>query len=219
MFIGHFAVGFGLKKVAPGTNLGWLIAAVCFLDLLWPFFILAGIERVEIEPGNTAFTPMNFIYYPYSHSLVMAAVWSVVLGLIYFAFTKYRKGAIVVGIGVISHWFLDAIVHRPDLPLFPGGAAKIGFELWNSIPGTIIVEVAMFAIGVAIYARTTSAKDKIGSYGMWAYVVVLLLSYVSNILSPPPPSAMAVAAFTPIVWLFVAWPAWTDKHRTLANKQ
>jgi membrane-bound metal-dependent hydrolase YbcI (DUF457 family) len=184
---------------------------------LWPVFVLTGLERVEIEPGNTAFTPMNFVYYPYSHSLAMAAVWSVVLGLVYFAFTKYRTGAFAVSLGVISHWFLDLIVHRPDLPLYPGGTAKFGFDLWNSIPGTIIVEVAMFAIGVYIYARMTRAKDRIGSYGLWAYVIVLLLSYTGNILSPPPPSAMAVAAFTPIVWIFVVWPAWVDKHRAVGS--
>src|SRR3954469_22002914 len=98
MFIGHFAVGFALKKWAPQTNLGWLTAAVVFLDLLWPVFLLIGIEKVEIDPGNTAFTPLNFVSYPYSHSLAMAVVWSVVLGGLYFGFTRYGTGAVAIGI-------------------------------------------------------------------------------------------------------------------------
>ncbi len=82
MFLGHFAVGFGLKRFAPNANLGWLVAAVCFLDLIWPVFLITGLERVEIDPGNTAFTPLNFVSYPYSHSLLMAVLWSLIVGCV-----------------------------------------------------------------------------------------------------------------------------------------
>ena len=80
MFIGHFALGFALKRAAPKTNLGWLIASVEFLDLIWPILVLTGVERVEIDPGNTVFTPLNFVYYPYTHSLAGAIVLSILFG-------------------------------------------------------------------------------------------------------------------------------------------
>lgn len=147
MFIGHFAAAFALKRFAPETNLGWLVASVCFLDALWPFFLLGGLEKVEIDPGNTAFTLLNFVSYPYTHSLLMAVVWAILLAGVYFLLTRYRTGAIALGIGVVSHWFLDLVVHRPDLPLYPG-SAKFGFGAWNSIPATLLIESVLFGIGL-----------------------------------------------------------------------
>ena len=212
MFIGHFAVGLALKRWAPKTNLGWLIAAVCFLDALWPFFLLAGLEKVEIIPGTTAFTPLNFISYPYTHSLVMVVVWSVVFAAIYFAFSRYKAGAIAVAIGVLSHWFLDAIVHRPDLPLYPG-SEKFGLGLWNSVPATLILEGSMFAAGLWIYLMTTRSRDRIGTYVLWIFVIIVLLSYIGAAFGPPPPSTTTLIYFAPVVWLYVALAAWADRHR------
>ena len=212
MFIGHFAAGLALKRVAPGTNLGWLIAAVCFLDLLWPFFLLTGLERVRIDPGNTAFTPLDFVFYPFTHSLQMALVWAIVFGGAYYVFTNYRAGAAAIAIGVASHWFLDLIVHRPDLQLYAGGE-KYGFGLWNSIAGTVIVESVMLAIGIWIYLGGTRARDKVGRYAFWLFIGVLVLSYVGNALGPPPPSETALIYFTPLVWIFVALAWWSDRHR------
>jgi hypothetical protein len=213
MFLGHFAVGFGLKRAAPHTNLGWLVAAVCFLDLIWPVFLIAGIERVEIDPDNTAFTPLNFVSYPYSHSLLMAVFWSIIVGGIYLFLRKYNAGAIAVGIGVVSHWFLDAVVHRPDLPLYPGGDARVGFGLWNSVPATLLVEATMFAVGLYLYLRSTRAVNGKGVWVLWVLVAFLVVSYLSNALGPPPPSAEFLAYFTPLVWIFVFLAAWADRNR------
>ena len=212
MFIGHFAAGLALKRFAPRTNLGWLIAAVCFLDLLWPFFLFAGLERVRIDPGNTAFTPLDFVFYPFTHSLQMAAVWAIFFGGAYYVFSNYRAGAIAIGVGVVSHWFLDLIVHRPDLQLYAGGD-KYGFGLWNSIAGTLAVECLMFAAGILIYLRATRARDRVGVYAFWILVAILLLSYIGSALGPPPPSETAIIYFTPLVWIFVALATWTDRHR------
>lgn len=213
MFIGHFAVGFALKRFAPQTNLGWLVAAVCLLDMLWPFFILAGLEKVEIDPGNTAFTPLNFISYPYTHSLAMAVVWSLIFGGIYFALTSYKPGALALGVGVVSHWFLDLIAHRADLPLYPG-SEKYGLALWNSIPATLVVEFTLFAVGLWIYLQTTRSRDRVGAYVLWLYVAILLLSYIGNLFSPPPPSPTALVFFAPVVWIYISLAAWADRHRT-----
>ena len=212
MFIGHFAAGLALKRLAPRTSLGWLIVSVFFLDLLWPVVLVFGLERVRIDPGNTAFTPLDFVFYPFTHSLQMAMVWAIFLGGVYYVFSRERSGAIAVAIGVASHWFLDLIAHRPDLQIYPGGA-KYGLSLWNSVAGTLIVESVMLAIGVWMYLRSTRARDRVGVYAFWLMIGVLGLSYIGNAVGPPPPSETALIYFAPLLWIFVALAAWADRHR------
>jgi membrane-bound metal-dependent hydrolase YbcI (DUF457 family) len=213
LFIGHFAVGFASKRFAPKTSLVTLIAAAVLLDLLWPVFVLIGWEQVRIEPGNTAFTPLNFVYYPISHSLVAAFCWASLFAILYYIFSRYRAGTVLIWIGVVSHWVLDWITHRPDMPLYPGGP-RLGLGLWNSVAATVILETLMYAIGVWIYFRVTRAKDRVGRWGLWAYVVVVALLYAANILSPPPTSVklMLVGAI-PFTWLLILWAWWCDRHR------
>src|SRR5437763_10930689 len=117
MFIGHNAVGFASKRLAPRTSMLWLMAAPMLLDLLWPLFLVLGIEHVRIAPGNTKFTPLDFYDYPWSHSLLMSIVWGVLFALVYFATSRYAAGAVTLAFGVVSHWIFDFITHRPDLPL------------------------------------------------------------------------------------------------------
>jgi membrane-bound metal-dependent hydrolase YbcI (DUF457 family) len=213
MFIGHPATGFAAKRISPRTSLGMLVLAPILLDLIWPVFLLLGIEHVRIDPGNTAFTPLDFYDYPWTHSLLMAVVWGVVTGAIYWFFTKYRRGAVVVAVLVVSHWFLDFIVHRPDLPLYPGGP-KVGLGLWNSIPATLAVEVPIFIIGVALYATMTRSRDRIGSIAFWSLVVFLGLIYASNATSPPPPDSVRIIAMVGLLQLlFPIWAWWADRHR------
>jgi len=214
MFIGHYAVAFAAKRAAPKTSLGTLFMSAQFVDLLWPVFLLSGLEHVRIEPGNTVVTPLNFYDYPISHSLIGAAGWSMALGFLYFLISKYKRGAWVVGLCVISHWLLDAIVHRPDLPLAPGGNIYIGLGLWNSLIGTVIVETGLFVIGLALYLRSTAAKDRIGKYGLWSLAAFLLLIYFANLFGPPPPSEHAIAIVANASWLFVLWAYWVDRHRS-----
>lgn len=212
MFIGHFAVGFALKRAAPRADLGWLLAASEFLDLIWPIFLLAGWEWFRIEPGITKFTPLDFVHYPISHSMVTAIGWSIAFAAVYFALRRYAAGAIAAGVGVFSHWVLDAVVHRPDLPLYPGGPVA-GLGLWNSIPETLIVEGAMFAVGVWIYARSTRPVDRAGTYAFWSLVAFLVVVYLVNSFGPPPPSENAVAWSALLLWLVPLWGWWIDRHR------
>lgn len=212
MFIGHFAVAFAAKRAAPKTSLGTLFMSAQFVDLLWPVLLLSGLEHVRIEPGNTVVTPLNFYDYPISHSLIGAAGWSVALGLLYFFISRYRRGAWVVGLCVFSHWLLDAIVHRPDLPLAPGGNIYIGLGLWNSMIGTVIVETGLFIVGMALYLRSTTAKDRIGEYGLWSLAAFLLLIYFANLFGPPPPSEKIIAIAGNAGWIFVLWAYWVDRH-------
>lgn len=217
MFIGHFAVGFAAKKVEPCASLGALMAAPIFLDLLWPVFLLVGLERVRIDPGNTAFTPLDFVHYPFSHSLLAAIGWAAGFAIFYYGRTRYWPGTVCIWAGVVSHWILDAIVHRPDLPLHPEGSVRIGLGLWNSVPGTLILESVIFIIGVWLYARQTRPKDNAGIYGFWSFVAVLILLYAGNLLGPPPPEVKTLAVVAAGIWLFVPWSWWFDRHRSIGT--
>src|ERR1700737_4860885 len=155
MFIGHNAVGFGTKAAAPRTSLGLLMAAPMALDLLWPIFVILGIESFTIERiAPTPFLHFRFVSYPWSHSLLMSCVWGGLYGGAYFLRTRHARGERILAAGVVSHWVFDFFVHRPDLPLWPGGP-KVGLGLWNSTAGTIAVEAILFATGIAIYLRAT----------------------------------------------------------------
>lgn len=213
MFIGHYAVAFAAKRAAPRVSLGVLVGAASLLDLLWPAFLLLGWEAVRIEPGNTAFTPLAFMHYPISHSLVAAAGWSVLCGLLYWGATRYRSGALVVALVALSHWYLDALVHRPDLPLYPGSPLRVGLGLWNSIPATLLLEGLMFAGGVWLYTRGTHAKDALGRYALLGFVAFMVLVYAGDLLAPPPPNWQAVAWAGLAGWLFPFWAEWFDRHR------
>jgi len=213
LFIGHFAVALASKRFAPRTSLGALIAAASLLDLLWPIFILLGWEQVLIQPGDTAFTPLNFVSYPISHSLVAAIGWATLFALLYFMVTRYSRGALLIWAGVVSHWVLDWISHRADMPLYPDGPL-FGLGLWNSIAATVIVEGLMYTIGIWIYLRVTRPKDAIGKWGLLAFLFGVVALYVANIFIPPPPSVrlLGIGALSLSVFLIV-WAWWTDRHR------
>jgi hypothetical protein len=213
MFIGHFGVGLGAKKADPKISLGTLFLAAQFSDLLWPLFLLLGWEHVKIQPGITKMTPLNFTYYPYSHSLLMACVWGIVIGGIYYIIKRHKRGALILGLCVVSHWALDLIVHRPDLPLYPGGSDFVGFGLWNYPVAEVIVEGGIFILGVVLYLRTTKAKNKTGVYAFWPLVILLALFYVSNLFSAPPTSVSLIAWMGMSQWLFIIWGYWIDANR------
>jgi hypothetical protein len=212
MFLGHYGLAFAAKRAAPRTSLGALTFAAEFLDELWPVLLLMGVEHVKIVPGLMAASPLDFTDYPISHSLLMAILWAAAIGGIYFLLKRYGQGAWIMGLLVASHWFLDLPMHRPDLPLYPGSATRLGWGLWNSIVATYVIEVGLYAIGTAIYARTTRAKDRIGTWGLWIYSLVLLGIFASS-NGPPPPSERALAWTTMGLWLFVPIAWWIDRHR------
>lgn len=212
MFLGHFAVGLGLKKHAPRVSLGTLFLAAQFVDLLWPTLLLLGLERVAFVPGITAVTPLDFEHYPISHSLLATVVWVALYAGVYWLSQRSVRGAVVCGLAVLSHWILDLVTHRPDLPLYPGGE-RVGLGLWDSLAGTMAVELGLFVLGLWLYVRCTRALDRVGSYALWALVGFLLLIYAANLFGPPPAEAGAIAWVGQAQWLLVAWGYWIDRHR------
>jgi hypothetical protein len=214
MFLGHFALGFAAKPLQQGmVSLGTLFFACQFADLLWPVLVLTGVERVSVDPGNTAFTPLNFEFYPYSHSLVMLLLWGGFVGFVYVAFRHVAGAVSLLGGLVASHWFLDLVVHRPDLPLAPWIDVLHGHGLWNSVPGTLIAELGMFAVGIGIYVRATQPRDRRGTIALWSLVGVFVAVYLAAAFGPPPPSSTAVAVTALLMWLFVGWGYYIDRHR------
>jgi membrane-bound metal-dependent hydrolase YbcI (DUF457 family) len=216
MFIGHFAVGFASKRVAPRTSLGLLLAAPLLADIIWPVLLLAGVEKVRITGGTNPFLTLTFDSYPWSHSLLMLTIWGVLLAGGYYAVTKYRPGATILFVGVLSHWVLDVVTHVQDMPLAPGVPTFVGLGLWHSVVGTVVIEGVMFVAGVWLYSRVTTPRDKIGRWAWWAYVVLLVASYLSQFGGGTPPSVQAIGWLAIIMSVvMVAWAWWLDRHRDL----
>lgn len=217
MFIGHFALGLAAKPAAPRVSLGTLFLATQLIDLLWPTLLLLGLETVAIVPGATAVTPLEFTYYPITHSLLAVVGWAVLFAGVYFALRRWVVGAVVCGALVVSHWLLDLLTHAPDLPLAPGGSARLGLGLWNHPVLAIGLELGLFAAGIVLYLRATRARDRAGNLILGGLVAFLLLVHFSNLFGPLPPSVTAIAWVGQAQWLLVAWAYWADRHREVVR--
>jgi membrane-bound metal-dependent hydrolase YbcI (DUF457 family) len=214
MFIGHFGLAFGAKKFAPAVSLGILFLACQLADILWPNLVLLGFESFEIEPGATILTPLDFVHYPYSHSLVALAAWSLLFALLYSLLRRAgTQAAVVIAVLVLSHWGLDVLVHRPDMPVALNNAMLMGLGLWNEPLLEVPFELFLFGGGVWLYSRHTRPRNRQGRYGLWALVLFLLAIYAANLLGPPPPSTAAVVWSAQAVWLIIAWGFWIDHNR------
>jgi hypothetical protein len=221
MFIGHFALSFAAKKAAPKVSLGTLFIATQFVDILWPFLLVFNIEKVAIVPGYTKSNALEFLHFPYTHSLLAGIFWGVAFGLIYWFLKRDRQGALLVGLCVLSHWFLDLLVHTPDLPLSPFQDAKYGFGLWNHVAMSLTIETILFLAGVYIYAGFTKAKTSAGKWGLWSFAIFLILFNISNAFGPPPP-ASTIALFVTLVTLMViivGLAYWIDSKRVIIGEQ
>jgi hypothetical protein len=215
MGIGHLAVGFAAKRAVPRVALGTLIFAGVFSDALWSLFLLAGLEHARLEPGITRASPIDLYDYPISHSLIAGVLWALVFGGIFFAKNRYRAGAVMLGFLVLSHWVLDAIAHRPDMPVFLKGP-YLGLGLWNSVPASILVEEAMLAAGVYLYLKSTEGR---GKAGLAVLVGVLAIMGVAGYLAPPPPSLTPVAISELVLTAIVFFAANAiDDRRSIASK-
>jgi membrane-bound metal-dependent hydrolase YbcI (DUF457 family) len=212
MFIGHFAVGLALKKTEPRIPLGVWLAAAQFLDILWPVFLLTGLEKVAVVPGITRVTPLDLQVLDWSHSLAMVALWSVLFGAVTFAFVRSGRAFLFTALAVASHWLLDYVTHRPDMPLAPH-SARYGLELWNSMAGTLIVEIGMFVLGVFIYTRGAVPQSKRAWLHFAFFIGFLTIMYFMAIFGPPPPNNQTIIGIMAIalVPLVILWASWIDR--------
>lgn len=215
MFIGHYGLAFGVKKAAPQISLLTLFVAVEFVDILWPFLLLLNVEQVKVTPGITVVTPFDFVHYPYTHSLLMGIVWGLLYGMVYWFFKKDVKSATIVGLAVLSHWFLDLVVHIADLPLTPFTSTKVGMGLWNSLGGTVILELIIFTIGAYLYYKGTKAINNKGKWGFWLLVAFFLLTDFYNMFGPPPENSipMLFVSFAVLQLIVLSLASFVDKNR------
>jgi LexA-binding, inner membrane-associated putative hydrolase len=217
MFIGHIALALAAKRAAPRASLATLFLAAQWADVLWPIFLALGIEEVRILPNGRPFLQLDFISYPYSHSLLALAIWGLLFGIVYRAVAGGRHTLWILAGLVVSHWVLDWVTHVPDMPLYPG-SAKYGLGLWNSVPGTIAIEGAMYVVGLIVYLRATRARDRIGRWAFFALAATLVVIYVASTFGPPPPSirALWMTAISGAA-LLTLWAWWADRHRDVGN--
>ena len=212
MFIGHYAVGLASKEFAPRASMGVLIAAPILLDLIWPLFLLLGWEHVSIVPNGNPFLRLEFDSYPISHGLVAVLGWATLYASIYFGVTRYVAGTIVIWIGVVSHWLMDFVVHRPDLQLYSQGR-QFGLGWWQHRWLTTAIEFGLFAIAIWVYQRRTKARDAIGRYALAGFVACFFLAYAAATIGPPPSTVKKLALLALLSWLAIPWAWWFDQHR------
>ncbi len=148
MFIGHYAAGFAIKRKAPDIPLWLIFISVQFVDILAFTLILLGVEKISYNPTDNPFLRTSIDYVPYSHSLFYSVIFAV-FAYSLFQHTRTHKWGVALSIGVISHWFLDAIVHVKDLPLFLN-THKVGLGLWRLPMTAFVFELSLLVIA-AIY--------------------------------------------------------------------
>jgi len=221
MFIGHYAAGIALKSVDKKASLGMLFIAVQLVDYL--FFALApfGIEKFRLVENYTAINHFELYFYPYTHGLLSSFLWA---GLIYalWRWLPFFKGfggkkvALVMAAAVLSHWFLDLLVHTADLPLLCDDSPKVGLGLWHNFAATYILEVGLLLGALMLYLRRTTAKNVVGRYGMAIFVAVMIGFYTMVVNAPFDPNVTVVVASVSSLVVFILFTAiafWLDPKR------
>ena len=214
MLVGHFAVGFVAKRAAPQVSLGTLVMAAMLADLLWAVFMIAGIEHVQFTSGRGAANYIASFDAAFSHSLLMDVVWGALFAAVYYWKRQNRQGGWILFAAVVSHWPLDVISSRPLMPLAPGLPIRMGLGLWTSILATIIVEGGFWVLGLILYLRATSSKNRASVFLFWIVAGFLTLAWYNNIAGPPPPDPRTAPIASLVFFsLLVGWGYWMNRLR------
>ena len=213
MFVGHLAAGFAAKRIEPKLSLGTLLLAVMLADLIVFPLLIAGIEHFTVQPGIRVnrMVGQDIVY---SHSLLMDGIWAALFATAYFLRRRYPRGAWILFAAVLSHWFLDVVSHRPDMPLAPGLPWVFGLGLWNSIPATLLVEGGAWLLAIILYVRATRAKSSAGIYAFWIGIALLTLAWYGNITTGMDPNPVRAGISGLIFFsLMIAWAYWMNRLR------
>jgi hypothetical protein len=208
MFVGHYGVSFALRRVHPQIPLWVLFLAVQLLDVFWAPFVLLGIEKVRIVPGITATNPLDLYYMPYTHGLISAALWSLAAYALYRLWRRSdARAAVLVGLAVFSHWVLDFVAHRPDLPLYDD-TAKVGLGLWNLPVLAFLVEALLLFGFMWAFLRTHTRRKT----SMLIFGIIMLIVQAIVFFGPPPDSGPSIAITALVAYgLFTAFVAWWER--------
>jgi hypothetical protein len=213
MFVGHYGPSFLAKRADQAVPLWVLFLAVQLVDVFWAIFVLLGIEKVRIIPGFTKTNPLDLYYMPYTHSLPGALAWAAAAAILYRLVTGSRRGGIIVGAAVFSHWPLDLLVHSPDLALWDN-AAKVGLGLWDYPIVTLVLEGLLLFGSLAVYLAATRTRPGSRPYSLPVLSVVILALQAGMLVGPPPPSDKAMATTALLSYAVIAGlVAWIERGR------
>jgi len=206
MLVPHFGVGLAAKRVAPKTSAGILMLASLLPDFLAWIFLLAGIEHARIHPGITRTNALDLYDIPISHSLLMNALWALLLSGAYFLWRRYGRGSWIIFALVLSHWLLDFLSHRPDMPLAPGIHEYFGLGLYNAPLAMLLVEGLIWLAGIIVYARCTRSRKRMGAYLFWSVASLVTAVWVIS-LGGAAPSALRPAGIFSLIFfsIVVLW--------------
>jgi hypothetical protein len=215
MFIGHYGPSFAIKAIRPAIPLWLLFMAVQLVDVAWAVLVLLGIEKVRIVPGITASNPLDLYYMPYTHSLAAAVLWAVAAIVLckFLPGVRTWSAAAWIGLAVLSHWVLDWLVHRPDLPLYDD-TMKVGLGMWNYPAIALLLEAFLLFGGMIMYLRRTKALNAIGRFGPPIFGILMLAIQCYVFFGPPPisPGAAAITALASYV-AFAGVAQWLGRQR------
>ncbi len=215
MFIGHYGPSFAIKAIRPAIPIWLLFIAVQLVDIAWAILVFLGIEKVRIVPGITASNPLDLYYMPYTHSLVGAGLWAAAAIVLCKPLRGVRNwsAAAWMGAAVFSHWLLDWLVHRPDLPLYDD-TMKVGLGIWNYPAIALALEALLLFGGMIMYLRRTQAINAIGRLGPPVFGI-LMLAIQGYIFFGPPPASPGAAAITALLsyFVFAVVAHWLDRQR------
>lgn len=216
MFIGHFAPAFAASALGPrAPGLGTTFVAAQLID--WGFFTLAliGVEKMRIEPGATVMVPYDLYFYPYTHSLLGAGIWSLVFAiLVAVAMRSFWAGGLA-GLVALSHWGLDWVVHRPDLTL-AGSEPYLGLGLWNYPAIAMPLEIALTLAGLIFYLKRTR-----GPAGPPAILALALIVFQAiNWFGPEPKEADAFLHLQALIafGVLALIAAWVGENRQFVRR-
>ena len=213
MFVGHLAIALTAKRVEPKVSLGtWVLAAV-LADLVAFLLLILGIEHFAEVPGATSNRIVGRSI-AFSHSLLMIAIYAAVFAVVYFLLRRYWRGALLLSCVVLSHWLLDVVSHRPDMPVAPGVAVVFGLGLWNSLPATLLVEGGFWLLAIILYVRATQARSRAGRFVFWIGVALLTLLWLGNISAGMDPNPVKAGVGGLVIFsLVAAWAYWMNRLR------
>jgi hypothetical protein len=214
MLVGHYAIGFFGKKLAPRASLGVFVLAAMAADILWCAFMLAGVEQVEFTSGRGAGQYFRAVTIGLSHGLAMDLLWAALLAAGVYLFTRYARGAVIVFFAVLSHWVLDVVSHRPDMPIGLGPGSKLGLGMWSSVPITLLVEGGFWILALIVYARSHLFSSRARLWGFGVGSLILTVIWSGNITGPPPTDTRSASMFSLFIFsISVVWAYWIDRPR------
>jgi LexA-binding, inner membrane-associated putative hydrolase len=216
MGVGHLAASFAVRGRFPRVALFYLLLAGAFVDVLWGLTILSGLEHAHVGTETGSSIPIVLDHVPYTHSLIACLGWSALVSAVWWLWRRNRSAALVLGALVASHWVLDFVSHVPEMPVLPAGPL-VGLGLWRSRAASIAVEIGMLWLGLALYARDTRGKDRIGTVGLILVSVVLTVLGAGAFFGPLPPSVMPLAMGNIVLVLPLLLIGWVDRHRAVAS--